>query len=41
MSDLVAEVTDVLARSILPLVIARGATSIRVIAAGDDGVIVL
>jgi NFU1 iron-sulfur cluster scaffold homolog, mitochondrial len=40
-SDLVAEVTDALARSILPLVIARGAAGIRVIAAGDDGVITL
>jgi Fe-S cluster biogenesis protein NfuA len=40
-SDLVAEVTDALARSILPLVIARGAAGIRVLAAGDDGVILL
>jgi Fe-S cluster biogenesis protein NfuA len=40
-SDLVAEVTDALARSILPLVIARGAAGIRVIAAGDDGVVTL
>jgi Fe-S cluster biogenesis protein NfuA len=39
-SDLVAEVTDALARSILPSVIARGATGIRVTAA-DDGVITL
>ena len=41
MSDLVAEVTDALARSILPSVIARGATGIRVLAAGEDGVILL
>ena len=41
MSDLAAAVTAALARSILPSVIARGATSIRVIAAGDDGVITL
>ena len=40
-SDLAAEVTDALARSILPSVIARGAAGIRVIAAGDDGVITL
>jgi Fe-S cluster biogenesis protein NfuA len=40
-SDLAAEVTAALARSILPSVIARGATGIRVIAAGDDGVITL
>ena len=33
--------TAALARSILPSVIARGATGIRVIAAGDDGVITL
>ena len=41
MSDLAAAVTAALARSILPSVIARGAASIRVIAAGDDGVITL
>jgi Fe-S cluster biogenesis protein NfuA len=40
-SHLAAAVTAVLARSILPSVIARGATGIRVIAAGDDGVITL
>jgi Fe-S cluster biogenesis protein NfuA len=40
-SDLAAEVTAVLARSILPSVIARGAAGIRVTAAGDDGVITL
>ena len=41
MSDLAAEVTAALARSILPSVIGRGATGIRVIAAGGDGVITL
>ena len=41
MSDLAAEVTAALARSILPSVIARGAAGIRVTAAGDDGVITL
>ena len=41
MSDLAAAVTAALARSILPSVIARGAVGIRVIAAGDDGVITL
>ena len=41
MSDLVAAVTAVLARSILPSVIARGAAGIRVMAASDDGVITL
>ena len=41
MSDLAAEVTAALARSILPSVIARGATGIRVIAVGDDGMITL
>ena len=41
MSDLAAKVTAALARSILPSVIARGATGIRVTAAGDDGVITL
>ena len=41
MSDLAAEVTAALARSILPSVVARGATGIRVTAAGDDGVITL
>jgi Fe-S cluster biogenesis protein NfuA len=40
-SDLAAAVTAALARSILPSVIARGATGIRVIAVGDDGVITL
>ena len=40
MSDLAAEVTAALARSILPSVIARGAGGIRVTAA-DDGVITL
>jgi Fe-S cluster biogenesis protein NfuA len=40
-SDLTAAVTAILARSILPSVIARGATGIRVIAAGDDGAITL
>ncbi len=40
MSDLAAEVTAALGRSILPSVIARGAI-IRVVAAGDDGVITL
>jgi Fe-S cluster biogenesis protein NfuA len=39
-SDLAAEVTAALARSILPSVIARGAAGIRVSAA-DDGVITL
>ena len=41
MSDLAAAVTAALAGSILPSVIARGATGIRVIAVGDDGVITL
>jgi Fe-S cluster biogenesis protein NfuA len=41
MSDLAAAVAAVLARSIVPTVIARGATGIRVIAASDDGVITL
>jgi Fe-S cluster biogenesis protein NfuA len=40
-SDLAAAVTAALARSILPLVFARGAAGIRVIAFGDDGVITL
>jgi Fe-S cluster biogenesis protein NfuA len=40
-SDLAAEVTAALARSILPSVIARGATGIRVTEAGEDGVITL
>jgi Fe-S cluster biogenesis protein NfuA len=40
-SDLAAAVTAALARSILPSVIARGATGIRIIAVGDDGVITL
>ena len=41
MSDLAAAVTAALARSILPLAIARGATAIRVAAVDDDGVITL
>ncbi|MDQ2816520.1 MAG: NifU family protein [Actinomycetota bacterium] len=41
MSDLATAVTAALERSILPSVIARGATGIRVIAADDDGVITL
>jgi Fe-S cluster biogenesis protein NfuA len=40
LSDLAAAVTAVLAHSILPSVIARGATTIRV-AAADDGVVTL
>ena len=40
MSDLAAEVTAALSRSILPSVIARGAVGLRVVAA-DDGVITL
>ncbi len=40
MSDLAAEVTAALRHSILPSVIARGATAIRVVAA-EDGVITL
>ena len=40
MSDLAAEVTAALRRSILPSVIARGATAIRVVAA-EDGVVTL
>ena len=40
MSDLAAEVTAALSRSILPLVIARGAVGLRVVAA-DDGVVTL
>ena len=40
MSDLAAEVTAALGRSILPSVIARGATGLRVIAA-EDGVVTL
>jgi len=39
-SDLAAEVTAALRRSILPSVIARGATAIRVVAA-EDGVVTL
>jgi NFU1 iron-sulfur cluster scaffold homolog, mitochondrial len=39
-SDLAAEVTAALRRSILPSVIARGAATIRVVAA-DDGVVTL
>ena len=40
MSDLAAQVTAVLARSVLPSVIARGG-AIRVAAAGADGVVTL
>ena len=40
MSDLAAEVTVALSRSILPSVIARGAVGLRVVAA-DDGVVTL
>ena len=40
MSDLAAEVTAALRRSILPSVIARGAVGLRVVAA-DDGVVTL
>ena len=40
MSDLAAEVTAALGRSILPSVIARGAATIRVVAA-EDGVVTL
>ena len=40
MSDLAAEVTAALSRSILPSVIARGAAGLRVVAA-DDGVVTL
>jgi hypothetical protein len=40
-SDLAAQVTAALSRSVQPSVIARGATSIRVVAAGEDGVITL
>ena len=40
MSDLAAEVTAALSRSILPSVIARGAVGLRVIAA-EDGVVTL
>ena len=40
MSDLAAEVTAALGRSILPSVIARGATGLRVVAA-EDGVVTL
>ena len=40
MSDLAAEVTAALSRSILPSVIARGATGLRVVAA-EDGVVTL
>ena len=40
MSDLAAEVTLALGRSILPSVIARGATGLRVVAA-EDGVVTL
>jgi Fe-S cluster biogenesis protein NfuA len=40
-TELAAAVTAVLAHSVLPSVIARGATGIRVAAAGDDGVITL
>ena len=40
MSDFAAEVTAALGRSILPSVIARGATGLRVVAA-EDGVVTL
>ena len=40
MSDLAAEVTAALSRSVLPSVIARGAATIRVVAA-EDGVVTL
>ena len=40
MSDLAAQVTAALARSVLPSVIARGG-AIRVTAAGADGVVTL
>jgi NFU1 iron-sulfur cluster scaffold homolog, mitochondrial len=40
-SDLAAAVTAALAHSILPSAIARGATAVRVAAAGEDGVITL
>ena len=40
-SDLAAQVTAALERSILPSVIARGAAAIRVAAADEDGVITL
>ncbi|HEY1004122.1 MAG TPA: NifU family protein [Streptosporangiaceae bacterium] len=40
MSDLAAEVTAALGRSILPSVIARGAVGLRVVAA-EDGVVIL
>ena len=40
MTDLAAEVTAVLGRSILPSVIARGATALHVVAA-EDGVVTL
>ena len=40
MSDLAAEVTTALRRSILPSVVARGAATIRVVAA-EDGVVTL
>ncbi len=40
MSDLAAEVTAALGRSILPSVIARGAVGLRVVAA-EDGVVTL
>ena len=41
MSDLAAQVTAALSRSIRPLVIARGAATIRVAAADEEGVITL
>jgi len=40
-SDLAAAVTAALTHSILPSAIARGATAVRVAAAGEDGVITL
>jgi Fe-S cluster biogenesis protein NfuA len=39
--DLAAQVTAALERSILPTAIARGAVSIRVVAAGEDGAVTL
>ena len=41
MSDLAAQVTATLSRSVQPSVIARGAAAIRVVSADDDGVITL
>ena len=41
MSDLAAQVTTALSRSVQPSVIARGAAAIRVVSADEDGVITL